>query len=336
MQNMAPPKIVQVFLRLFLLFAVAPVGWAATSWWNPNWNYRIPITVEPANAEQPTRAVAVTINFSIAMKAARARGIFVSNTLRIVEVDAQGRSLDEEVPLQFEFAPDFHASRKAQGTVLFGLKGSTSGARRFHLYFETNEAPNLTELLTPYHLAEALPGSQLELAKRTADQWIVNIGQVETQPPRAASRPRIVTPENIVRTAPATAEMKATTLLWKSKPEHQFFPGYCTWYAAGKWKEFTGAPVTWSGDGGRWFDNAAEEGRSVSEDPKAAVKGAIMVWTRRGAAGHVAFVEAVTEDGVYISEMNARGRWVVSDAFLPFTNLDKGTKYKFRGYILPE
>lgn len=125
--------------------------------------------------------------------------------------------------------------------------------------------------------------------------------------------------------------------VYKNKPEHQFFGGYCTWYAARKFKEFTGAPVTWSGDGGAWFDHAAAEGRRVTTDPKEVVKGSVMVWTRGGyGKGHVAFVEDVDENGIYLSEMNVRGRWVVSNSVIPYSNLNKGTKYKFKGFILPE
>lgn len=309
---------------------------AQSNWWNVNWTYRIPMTVEPANTEQPDRPAAATINFSIALKAARSRGIFVSNTLRLVEVSSNGSVVDAAIPLQFDFAPDYHATRKAQGTLLFLLKGATVNTRRFYLYFETHEARNLTQLLAPYRLFETLQSSEEELTPRTIDQVIVNVGEVETKPAKSSTRSRTVTSESMARSATPSAELNAIEPLWKSKSEHQFFAGYCTWYAARKWKEFTNTPVTWSGDGGRWFDNAADEGRNISDDPTAAVKGAIMVWTRRGSAGHVAFVEAVNEEGVFITEMNARGRWMVSDAFLPFTNLDKGTKYRFKGYILPE
>ena len=62
-----------------------------------------------------------------------------------------------------------------------------------------------------------------------------------------------------------------------------------------------------------------------------------MVWTRGGyGKGHVAFVEDVDENGIYLSEMNVRGRWIVSNSVIPFSNLNKGTKYKFKGFILPE
>jgi surface antigen len=307
---------------------------AEANWWNPSWKFRIPLRVEPASTVQYNRAVVVTINFSVALKTAKSRGIFISNTLRLVEIGADGKVVDEAVPLQFEFAPDFHATRNALGTLQFFLKGNTNRPRLFHLYFETNEAPHLTQLLAPYRLSEVLPATATDGPQRALAPMIVNVGSVETMPPALATRARTVTADGSTRAT--TTELNATEPVWKNKPEHPFFPGYCTWYAARKWKEFTGAPVTWSGDAGRWFDNAAEEGRKVSEDPKAAVVGAVMVWTRRGAAGHVAFVERVSDEGVFISEMNVYRRWVVSEAFLPFTNLDKGTKYRFRGYVLPE
>lgn len=319
-----------------LLWLTAPTILAQANWWNPNWSYRIPLTVEPDYTEQPNRTVAATINFSIALKSVRARGIFVSNTLRIIEVNAGGIRVDESVPLQFDFAPDYHASKKAQGALQFLLKGPTNTRRFFYLYFDTHESPILTNLLAPYRLKEMLAVTQPDSTLQLAEQVVVNVGEAEARSAKPSPRPRKVTVENMSRNDTLEAELNGAEPIWKSKPEHQFFAGYCTWYAARKWKEFTGTPVTWSGDGGRWFDNAADEGRNVSEDPKAAVKGAIIVWTRRGSAGHVAFIEAVNEEGVFITEMNARGRWMISDAFLPFTNLDKGAKYRFKGYILPE
>ena len=336
MRTMRPRKIHWNTIVCLLLLSSSSSVLAQTNWWNGNLRYRIPITVEPADTEQQNRPVAATINFTVALKAAHSRGIFVANTIRVVEVTSRGGVLDEAIPLQFDFAPDFHATSKAQGTLLFWLKGNTATARHFHLYFETHDAPNLSTLLATYRLSEMLQSLEQEPSWRTMDQLVVNVGEVEIRPAKSPTRPRTVTFENMARSATPTAELNVTEPVWKNKPEHQFFAGYCTWFAARKWKDFTGTPVTWSGDGGRWFDNASDEGRPVSDDPKAAVKGAIMVWTRRGSAGHVAFVESVNEEGVFITEMNARGRWMVSDAFLPFTNLDKGTKYKFKGYILPE
>jgi len=75
------------------------------------------------------------------------------------------------------------------------------------------------------------------------------------------------------------------------------FPvGWCTWYVA-TWRN-----VTWNGNAGYWYANAAAQGLAVGPTPKV---GAIMV-TWESSAGHVAYVESVNADGSWtVSEMNA-------------------------------
>lgn len=79
------------------------------------------------------------------------------------------------------------------------------------------------------------------------------------------------------------------------------FPvGWCTYYVATK------RNVTWRGDAGYWFANAAAQGYPEGQVPKV---GAIMV-TWESWAGHVAYVEAVNPDGSWVvSEMN----WLAFD-----------------------
>ena len=79
------------------------------------------------------------------------------------------------------------------------------------------------------------------------------------------------------------------------------FPvGWCTYYVATK------RNVTWRGDAGYWYANAAAQGYPVGPTPKV---GAIMV-TWESWAGHVAYVEAVNPDGSWVvSEMN----WLAFD-----------------------
>ncbi len=79
------------------------------------------------------------------------------------------------------------------------------------------------------------------------------------------------------------------------------FPvGWCTYYVATK------RNVTWRGDAGYWYANAAAQGYAVGPTPKV---GSIMV-TWESWAGHVAYVEAVNPDGSWIvTEMN----WVAFD-----------------------
>jgi surface antigen len=296
---------------LFCLFLPTP-AWSQSNWWNLNWNYRIPITIEPSSTVAPDKPVEVRINFTVVLQSAQEGGQFNSQSIHVVEVNPTGRLLDTSVPFQFQHERDYHPEKKAQGTLLFWLKGKTRTTRYFHLYFasqlSTVPAPDAPQLFLTEKTRNGKKGNpsdnQAELTALFDDELIISLGKIEISADSASRRARKVTTEP---GSPITeVKIAIPEPSYKNKPEHKFYEGYCTWYAAKKWKEFTATPVTWSGDGGRWFDNAAEEGRQVSTDPRAAVRGAIIVWTRAGAAGHVAFVEEVDEEGIYISEMNAK------------------------------
>ena len=86
-------------------------------------------------------------------------------------------------------------------------------------------------------------------------------------------------------------------------PATGFPPGWCTYYVATK------RNVTWRGDAGFWYQNAAAAGYPVGARPKV---GAIMV-TWESYLGHVAYVEAVNADGSWtVSEMNFVAFGVIS------------------------
>jgi len=85
---------------------------------------------------------------------------------------------------------------------------------------------------------------------------------------------------------------------------NKFPVGWCTYYVATK------RNVTWNGDAGYWYQNAAYQGYAVGPKPKV---GAIMV-TWESWAGHVAYVEAVNPDGSWVvSEMNWSGFNVIDE-----------------------
>jgi hypothetical protein len=78
-------------------------------------------------------------------------------------------------------------------------------------------------------------------------------------------------------------------------PQNNFPGGWCTYFVATK------RLITWSGDAGYWYQNAAAKGYAVGPTPRV---GSIMV-TWESWAGHVAYVEAVYPDGSWmVSEMN--------------------------------
>lgn len=317
----------RIYFALMMCVLVTAAS-AQTNWWNPTLNYRLPVVVETLGGTSHSHFVAVPVNFTTTLREANNRRPFNAESLRVVEVTADGKLMDDNIVAELDRAPNYHPTTNAQGQLRIWLKAAPQSTRYFRVYFDTAASANTVRLIAKKETTWRYQGTA---ALTRGGEPLVTLGSLEFKPGPGA-RNIVAEPLNSEK-SPNESPLRPS---WIGKPEHRFFDGYCTWYAARKWKEFTGMPVTWSGDGGRWFDNAASEGRNVSADPRAAVRGAVIVWTRARAAGHVAFVEAVTDDGIFISEMNAHGLWVVSEAFLPFTNLDKGTKYKFKGYVLPQ
>lgn len=78
--------------------------------------------------------------------------------------------------------------------------------------------------------------------------------------------------------------------------------GYCTWYVANR----ISVPSNW-GNANTWDNIAPLDGWIVSSTPRAGAIGQ----TDRGSFGHVAYVEAVSEDGSMIkySDMNGLAGW---------------------------
>lgn len=97
---------------------------------------------------------------------------------------------------------------------------------------------------------------------------------------------------------------------------HGFPWGHCTWYIAGK------RYIPWGGHAKYWLTNAKRYGFQTGFYP---IPGSIMV-TREGWYGHVAYVEKVSGNYVYISEMHmGRGK-------LKTRKLYKND-WRIRGYI---
>lgn len=79
--------------------------------------------------------------------------------------------------------------------------------------------------------------------------------------------------------------------------------GQCTTHAARRFDAVAPAPgVNWNGNARYWYDHAEAAGWVVGDDMHAPRRGALAVWS--GGAGHVAFIERVTVEGIEVSEMN--------------------------------
>jgi LysM repeat protein len=97
---------------------------------------------------------------------------------------------------------------------------------------------------------------------------------------------------------------------------HGFPWGQCTWYVAQK------RYIPWNGDAKTWLTKAPLFGFTIGTEPKV---GSVVV-TRESVYGHVAYVEAVTDDTITVSEMSL-GRGIKRIRILDQDD------WRIRGYI---
>jgi len=112
-------------------------------------------------------------------------------------------------------------------------------------------------------------------------------------------------PKPVVKKTMAVKTVTRTVSLYQAgdSVSNHFPYGYCTYYVASK------RPIPWFGNAGTWLTGARAYGFATGSVPQV---GAIMVTYEGGAAGHVAYVEAVNGDQVTVSEMNYLGFGIIS------------------------
>lgn len=95
--------------------------------------------------------------------------------------------------------------------------------------------------------------------------------------------------------------------------------GQCTWYAYNRVAQLGKRVDDYMGNGGEWGASAKRLGYQTSQTPKA---GWLISFSPGTAGsdpryGHVAFVEAVTDEGILISEGNVVGGTIISYRIIP-------------------
>ncbi|MCP4424319.1 MAG: DUF1349 domain-containing protein [Chloroflexi bacterium] len=123
----------------------------ASSWWDKNWSYRLPIEVNANGYQRNDKPVEVTLNFTQILTALGESGPFDINSLRVVEVDAAEQVIDAAVPLQFDADADFDAATNASGTLIFLMAGDTAANadRAYHIYFDVTGSGFTSPAFTP-------------------------------------------------------------------------------------------------------------------------------------------------------------------------------------------
>lgn len=111
---------------------------AGANWWNSGWSYRVPISVSAAGFSRADKPAEVDLNFTTLLASLRQSGALDTDSLRVIEVDANGNALDTNVVFQFDRVSDFNANSKARGTLTFLMKGNTAAnvTRHYHVYFD--------------------------------------------------------------------------------------------------------------------------------------------------------------------------------------------------------
>ncbi len=158
-------------------------------------------------------------------------------------------------------------------------------------------ASAVTETSTTVPATNVAGGDQTALTVKPLTRTVDSAAQ-DAEANRPATTRRLASNTRLVTTTTRATGSSRTS----------FPSGYCTYWAAGQ----TGW-VNWHGNANAWGRNAEALGHKVGKEYVAA--GAI-VQTRESSVGHVAYVKEVKGDQITISEMNFKGRGVVSERTL--------------------
>ncbi|WP_168182774.1 glucosaminidase domain-containing protein [Vagococcus xieshaowenii] len=106
--------------------------------------------------------------------------------------------------------------------------------------------------------------------------------------------------------------------------------GQCTWYAFNRVAQLGMTVDDYMGNGGEWGTKGAKLGYKVSNTPKAGYLVSFLPGVAGSSSeyGHVAFVEAVTKDGILISEGNVLGGTRVSYRIIS-NDIARSTQVKY-------
>lgn len=147
--------LIPALLLLLLSLSLVPARRAAAAgdWHFADRHFRAPIAVEANGYARTDIPAEVEINFTTLLAGVNQSGALDLNSIRVVEVDANGQVIDSSVSFQFDPGANYNASTKAQGTLIILLEGNTgaSETRRYHAYFDVSgnfDPANVTPLVS--------------------------------------------------------------------------------------------------------------------------------------------------------------------------------------------
>ena len=118
-------------------------GWADTAR-----RFRLPFSVQANGYARQDMPAELEVDFTALLAEVGASGSLNIDALRVVEVDAGGTVLNNNVPFQFDPASDYDAASNARGRMIVLLEGATAenGQRDFQLYFDVTGGPPVSPM----------------------------------------------------------------------------------------------------------------------------------------------------------------------------------------------
>lgn len=108
------------------------------TWFDPAWQYRIPLTVGSSGFERVDRPVEHVVDLTAALTSLGAAGAVDLDSLRVLRANALGQVVDLDVPFQFDPVAGFDPATHAVGLLTLLSEGTmdSSGSRRYDVYFD--------------------------------------------------------------------------------------------------------------------------------------------------------------------------------------------------------
>ncbi|MBJ7688047.1 CHAP domain-containing protein [Weissella confusa] len=165
-------------------------------------------------------------------------------------------------------------------------------------------------------------GQEINLTKEVSEEVVASeapVAQeaaVEVAPVVEEAAP--VSEEVAVAEAPVAQEAQPVAPSYNADytavPGNSYYAGQCTWYVK---NQLPWVGNFW-GNAAEWANNATYAGRVVDTNPAVGTVAVMMPGVAYASSyGHVAVVTGVNGDMITISEMNAKGEFVVSSRTIP-------------------
>lgn len=144
-----------VFYPIALILALSQAAaFAASPWLDTSRPCRVAIHIAASGFPRSERPIDVPLNFNSIVASLSLPGSIKMESLRLMEVGANGAAIHTDVPYQFDRAKGQEAAANPNGTLIFLLSGATlsNATRHYQLYFAvgtgTFTAPTFTPLVS--------------------------------------------------------------------------------------------------------------------------------------------------------------------------------------------